>query len=535
MCDLILYNANVITMDPFLPRAELIAVRDGRILAVADDSVQASLKGKGTQRIDCAGGTLLPGFIDAHCHLHAYAESLVSLDLSRRGNVRSIADIQRLIRGCSGTRAPGEWIRGKAYSEFDLAERRHPNRWDLDAAAPLNPVKLSHRSGHSHVLNSLALRHVGITAETGDPPGGFIDREPETGEPTGILHGMGGYLADKIPPLDGGELDRGVALANERILSCGITSVQDASSVNNRRRWKELERWKELGIFRPRVTMMAGVDERAALTRGFFMSRLDAMELRTGGVKIIADRITGSLHPSREELNAIVEDVHKEGLQAVIHAVEESVIEAACHAVARALEAHPRPDHRHRVEHCSVCPAELLQKMARLGIAVVTQPAFLYYSGDRYLKTVSRGELAHLYPIGSFLRAGLRVGFGSDFPIADPNPLVGVHAAVNRISEGGDILNPGERIGLRDALRMYTAGAAEVNFEEGIKGCISPGKLADFVLLSDDPFSVEADRLQDIRVEMTVLGGRIVWEKGTVTGVPFIGDTGDCPLFRFSE
>lgn len=511
MCELILYNARVITMDPALPEAQLVAVGGGRILAVAGNSACEGLKKSGTQMIDCAGKTLLPGFIDSHCHVHAFAESLVSLNLSRRENVLSIADIQNRIRDCCGTQPPGTWIRGKAYSEFDIAENRHPNRWDLDAAAPFHPVKLTHRSGHAHVLNSLALKRTAITAESGDPPRGYIDRDLNTGEPTGILYGMGGYLADRIPSLDDEELARGVALVNERLLSCGVTSVQDASFVNDLGRWKQFEEWKTRSIFRPRVTMMMGAEEFARWERGRYASRIGETELRLGGVKIIADQVTGSLHPRREELHALVEAIHKAGFQAIIHAIEPPVIDAACDAVESALQRHPRQDARHRLEHCSICPPPLMKKLARLGIAIGAQPSFIYCSGDRYLKTVSRGDLEYLYPIGSLCRAGLLVGFGSDFPISDPNPLIGIYAAVNRVSEGGEILNQGEGIGAVDSLRMHTIGAAAVNFEEGVKGSISPGKLADLVLLGENPLGVETSRLKDIRVEMTMLDGRMVW------------------------
>ncbi len=217
------------------------------------------LKSKKTQILDCAGKTLLPGFIDAHCHVHAYAESLTSLNLSPRANIHSIPDIRDRIRALCQNLPPGTWIRGKAYNEFYLAEKRHPNRRDLDAAAPLHPVKLTHRSGHAHVLNSLALKMAAIDEETGDPPGGLIDRDL-SGLPTGILYGCGSYLAKKIPALEDEDLERGIGLVDQKLISYGITSIQDASSVNGPDSWRRFEKWKIKGILRPRVTMMAGVN-----------------------------------------------------------------------------------------------------------------------------------------------------------------------------------------------------------------------------------------------------------------------------------
>jgi hypothetical protein len=509
MCDLILVNANAITMDPARPAASLVAIQGGRIAAVSGGETLKRLRGPGTQIIDCAGKTLLPGFIDAHCHVQAYAESLVSLNLSPRESIRSISDIQDRIRDYCKGRPPGTWVRGKGYNEFYLAEGRHPDRRDLDAAAPLHPVKLTHRSGHAHVLNSLALEKAGIAAETGDPPGGFMDREPGTGEPTGILYGMGEFLSGKIPLVDDAEMERGLAHANARLLACGITSVQDASYTNDEFQRKRYESWKARGIFQPRVTMMLGFESFAK--NGWTASSVANPDFRLGGVKIILARVSGALHPCQEELNEKVSAIHAAGLQAILHAVEEPEIEAACNAVAHALHRQPRPDHRHRIEHCSVCPPHLLRRIADLGITVVTQPSFIYFSGDRYLKTVPEDQRAHLYAIGSMMKHGLRVGFSSDFPISDANPMVGIRAAVTRMTEEGKSVLPQERISFSEALLAYTCGAASANFEEQIKGSISKGKLADLVMLNEDPRTVDPTHIKDIRVVLTMIGGRIVW------------------------
>jgi hypothetical protein len=512
MHDLILLNGKVITMDPALPEARCVAIRGGRIVEVAF-AQPSSAMGKGIRTIDIGGRTVLPGFVDAHCHLAAFAESLVSLSLSPQEGVDSIATIQDRIRGFCEGRAPGTWVRGRGYNEFYLAEKRHPCRRDLDAAAPAHPVKLTHRSGHAHVLNSLALKLAGITAESGDPPGGMIDRAPDTGEPTGILYGMGGYLAQRIPPIDEQEIERGLAGVNERLLSCGITSVQDASAHNDLRQWKRFEGWKARGILGPRITMMMGLAGFGEWKRRPYSTRVGEDQLRLGGVKIVVDEVTGSLHPERKKLNRRVSEIHRAGLQAAIHAVEEPVIEAACDAIEYALRALPRPDHRHRIEHCSVCPPSLVSRLRGLGIAVSTQPAFVYYNGDQYLKTVPERQRQHLYPIGTMIKRGLLVAAGSDAPIADPNPLVGVCAANTRGTAKGASLLPKEGTTVFEALRMYTLSAAKAAFEEGLKGSMTPGKLADLVVLNADPQESGADRLKDVLVDMTIIGGEVVWER----------------------
>lgn len=509
MLDLIFYNANVITMDPALPSASLVAVRGERIAAVSDDKNIGHLRGPGTRVIDCAGRTMMPGFVDAHCHVLGYAESLVSINLSPRNGVRSVSDIQDRIRDFCKDLPPGTWVRGKGYNEFYLAEGRHPDRHDLDCAAPHHPVKLTHRSGHAHVLNSIALRLVGVADETGDPPEGFLDREPGTGEPTGILYGMGRYLSERIPPKDDAEIEKGLARASANLLACGLTSVQDASSTNNVERWNRYQSWKRRGLFLPRLTVMMGAEE--FLRRDSPSSTGEIPDLTRGGVKIVLGQVSGDLHPPKQELNEIVASIHMAGLQAVIHAVEEPEIEAACDAIEYAINKHGRPDPRHRIEHCSVCPPALLRRIADLGVTVVTQPSFLYFSGDRYLRTVPEDQREYLYAMGSMIRSGICVGFGSDFPVSDPNPMIGIQAAVTRLTEEGRSIFPDGRISASEALRAYTRDAAAANFEDDIKGSISAGKLADLVLLDNDPRTVGPVSIKDIRTIMTILGGRVVW------------------------
>jgi predicted amidohydrolase YtcJ len=204
---------------------------------------------------------------------------------------------------------------------------------------------------------------------------------------------------------------------------------------------------------------------------------------------------------------------HQAGLQACLHAVEESGVEAACSAIEYALQKFPKPDHRHRIEHCSVCPPSLAKKLAVLGITVVTQPSFIYYSGERYLRTVPADRLKYLYPIATLMKHGVSVAGSSDCPIAPPNPLMGIYAACSRMTETGEILLSEEKTTLQEALRMYGETAARTTFEEMLKGSISPGKLADLVLLNGDPTTAPINELKDMRVEMTILNGEIVWEK----------------------
>jgi predicted amidohydrolase YtcJ len=203
---------------------------------------------------------------------------------------------------------------------------------------------------------------------------------------------------------------------------------------------------------------------------------------------------------------------HQHGLHALIHAVEGKTIEAACNAIELALQKVPRSDHRHRIEHCSVCHPTVAKRIASLGITVVTQPSFIYYHGERYLRTVPESNLKYLYPIATLMKNGVRVAGSSDCPIVPANPMIGIYSALSRRAENGEFLLPGEGLSPLEALRMYTSYAAEATLEEKIKGSITPGKLADLVVLSDDPTGVSVDEIKDIRVEMTILDGEVVWD-----------------------
>jgi predicted amidohydrolase YtcJ len=511
--DLILHNASVITLDRTTPRATAVAVRGNRILdAGANDAIEP-LRGPKTEVIDCQGKTVLPGFNDAHCHPLALAASLMSVDC-RPPSVGSISDIQNLIRQQAARVKRGTWIRATGYNEFYLTEKRHPNRWDMDRAAPDHPVKLSHRTGHACVLNSLALRLLEISPETPEPPGGIIDRDLETGDPNGLLFEMNTYVERLIPPLSDEELGAGMRLANEQFISHGITSVQDATWSNSLKRWETLHRFKSRGELSPRLSMMIGIDELEELeaNESFDKSSMTP-ELRPGAVKIVLHTTTGSLVPRQEDLNQLVYKAHALGYQVALHADDQSTVEAAITALEHALSRIPRPGHRHRIEHCSVCSPRLMQRLKRINAVVVTQPPFVYYSGERYLATVPPDELRCLYPIGSLCASGLTVAGSSDTPVVSLNPLAGIYAAVTRTTEPGQSLLPEEGISSSEALKLYTLNAAYASFEENIKGSITGNKLADLVILNDDPTEVPPEEIRTIEVAMTVIDGKIVWQR----------------------
>ncbi len=510
--DLILKNTNVITLDAGQPTAELVAIKSDKILLVAGNKELEQVKGARTRVIDCQGKTVVPGFNDAHCHVLSFIRKLLSINLSPP-SVSSISDIKAAIRHRAQNTPPGKWLTGTDFNEFYLTEKRCPNRWDLDEAAPHHPVVLAHRSLHACVLNSPALSLAGITKETSEPPGGIIDRDPNTGEPNGILFEMLGYIREKVlPPLSEDELTEGIALANQYYLSYGITSLQEATVSNDLSRWQTFRRFKDTGKLKSRVYMMPGVEALNQFQQAGLAPGSSDSQLRLGGVKIIPSEATGHLEPPQPELNQLVFNAHQAGFQLAIHAIEESTVEAAITALEYAHSRLPQAGRRHRIEHCSECPPHLLKRLSKLRVVIVTQPPFLYYSGERYLATVPAEQLKWLYRIKSPLDSGLIVAASSDSPVVPNNPLVGIYAAVTRLAESGQQLLPEECISAKQALAMYTTNAAYASFEEAIKGSITQGKLADIVVLSSDPTRSPPEQIKDIKVEMTIIGGKVVWE-----------------------
>ena len=500
MTNLLFHNARVLTMEPARPYAGAVAARDGRIVAAGDETECASALGTGVERIDCGGGTLLPAFIDAHCHLLSYAASLRSVDCTA---ARSIADVQQAVGERASQTPPGAWVRAFGYEETSLAEGRHPNRRDLDAAAPGHPVRLVHRSGHASVLNSPALRLAGIDSASEEPPGGAIDRELPSGEPSGLLLEMERAIDGATPPLGYEELAASVAEASRRFLRAGAGCVQDASPTNGRAEWALFERLISEDALPLDVVLMEGIEHLSELPESAAGGRL-----RRGPIKIMLHELGDGLSPDEGELARMIAEAHRAGRQVAVHAVEERAVAAAAAAIEAALRARPRPAHRHRIEHCGLLPPGLAQRLAELGIVVVSQPSFVAERGDRYLRLVPEEQQTRLYAFRTLGEAGVALAAGSDAPVTAPAPLASVAAAVERRSAAGAAVAPEQAVDRETALRWWTAGAAHAAFLEGERGALRAGLRADLALLPGDALDASPEELRSMRVAGLWLAGR---------------------------
>ncbi len=503
---IVLVNGNVLTLNGTQPFADTVLIRRGRIGWVGERRNLSDAALAAAEVINCGGRTVVPGFIDAHCHIYAYAANLEAVDCSPSA-VADIDDILHEIRQVAKVTPRGDWIRATGYSEFDLREKRHPTRFDLDRASPHHPVRLNHRSGHACVLNSLAFERVGIGAGTEEPPGGTIARAIEDGEPNGLLLEMADWLDGRIPRIDEGRLCEVVSQASRIFLSQGVTCVVDATPSNSVDRWKSLRRMRKGGNLIPSLHLMPAVGRiDDFLNAGLRFGEGDGIA-SIGQVKIVITQSGGRLYPRTDELNSLVESAHSYGFPVAIHAVEADAVTAA----AEALDANRVPTLRDRIEHASECPPSTLDALLRASPVVVSQPRFIRDSGLRYLKELGT-DSRWLYRFKTFIGGGLTLAASSDAPASAPSPLAAMCAAITRQAESGEVVSAEERLTAVEALEMHTRSAAYSVCAEDMMGTIAVGKRADIAILSEDPTTIAPERLPDVGVTTTIVNGEIVWE-----------------------
>lgn len=501
MAGLLLLGGRVITMDPAHPLAEAVALRDGRIVAVGAEAECRQAVPSGARVLNVRGRTVVPGFVDAHIHLAAYAASLRAVDCSPAA-VGSIDEIVRRLREQASALPPGAWVRAAGYDETALAEGRHPTRWELDAASADRPIRLLHRSGHAAVLNSAGLALAGITIASEEPPGAVIDRRLSDGEPSGLLLEMNDVIARAVPPLPRAELVAGLCEASARLVRAGVTAVQDMSHTNGGDADGFLHALAAESEFAPRLLPVA---------EGWDAGRGAHPDGGWRPVKVMVREAAGRPRPDSRELAAVIAACARVGRQVAVHAIEERTVEAVVSAFERAGSAARIETLRHRIEHAAVCPPDLARRIAHLGLTVVSNPGFLWYGGDRYLRRVPPADLPYLYAAGELHDAGVRMAAGSDAPVEPPDPLTAIRAAVDRRTASGMRL-PGRGLAPHAALALWTVGAAAAAHSEQAVGRVAPGMGAGLVVLTAEPGA------DGVAVEMTIVDGTVRWERDGADG-----------------
>ncbi len=524
--DLILHHGKIITIDPNLPAAQAVAIAEGRFFAVGPNDKVLALAGAKTKKIDLEGKTVVPGFIDAHSHpAVAGRMHLRQVDC----DLRSIRAIQDAIHQRATKTPPGDWVLGFKYDDTKTSDGRPLTIADLDVAAPNHPVLISHRGGHTAYANSLAFKKAGVSAATPDPPGGKLDRDPTSKEPTGRVAERAVDLFDRLIPETTSREDyrEGVKLISRMLSRVGITSVHDAyGSHEDLRAYQDARDAGELSV---RVYCLIGYREidrmlEAGLRTGFGDEwvRVGAMKMTADGS--ISERTARLSEPyigrpneygievmSEEELYQTARKAHLADWQIGVHANGDIAIDTVLRVYERLQRERPRPDPRFRLEHCTVVNDALVQRIKKLGAIPTPFATYVYYHGEK-MREYGAERLNHMFALRSFLDAGIPVAPGSDYPPGPFEPMMALQSAVTRTDMKGTVWGPEQRITVPEALRVQTINGAHASFEEEEKGSIEAGKYADLVVLGRDPLKEDPATLIQIPVERTMVGGRWVFE-----------------------
>jgi predicted amidohydrolase YtcJ len=530
IADIVFDNGKIWTVDKGRPTAEAVAVLNGRILAVASSPEVRKYTGDRTTVIDLKGRTMLPGFIDDHTHFMTGGFQLQNVDLR---HAKSKQEFARLIKE-RAEQHPGRWITGGDWDHDNWPGGDLPTKEMIDGFTPSTPVFVNRYDGHMALANSFAMKLAGITKQTPDPSGGTIVRDSKTGEPTGVLKDEAMNLVyQHIPDPSEEEMLEAARLALAEARKNGITSIQDVSSTSDVRVYQILKRRGELTArFHCRLPL-AQWEELAGT--GMMVPFGDEW-IRLGSLKAFADGSLGSStalffepYVSDPSTRGLAMDVvtdgrlekwalgaDKAGLQLSIHAIGDSANSLILDLFEKIVKTNPSWDRRFRIEHAQHIRPKDFQRFAKLGVIASAQPYHAIDDGRWAEKRIGYERCKTTYAFRTFLDNGVKLCFGSDWTVAPLNALLGIYAAVTRRTTDGKNPNgwfPEQKISVQEAIEAYTINNAYAVFEEKEKGSISVGKLADFVVLSDDLLSVDPVSIETIQVEMTVLGGKVVYRR----------------------
>ena len=546
--DIVLTGGTVITIAASDRVAQAVAIRGDKIIAVGSNAEIQRLAGQNTQRIDLRGRTVTPGLLDAHNHFaNSGASRLFVLDLSYP-NVKSIADVQALVRAQVPKLAAGAWIEGSGWDEGKFSERRLITAHDLDAAAPNNPVYLTNTTGHYGVANSAALRMAGVTRETRDPPNGTIDRAPD-GTPTGVLkESAQGLVRRLVPGRSTAQVEQGMReLAKAFNAEC-MTGLKDTGISPGV--WESYHRVladsaltvRVFALWRSPNGIAAAqrlIDERGATTKPYASTGDD--RIIAGGVKLYADgsggartawlyddwnsNFTGTDAGNRgypagnpDTLRALIKLYHNAGLHVSVHSIGDRAIDWVIDSYAQALRDTPTKGLRHGIIHSNIPSDHALDEMARLEReydAAYPEPSatFHWWIGDNYGGNFGPARSKRLNPFATYLKKGIIWANSSDFNVTPFAARYGIWASVARetlLGQFGDPFGRSEAVDVHTALKAQTLWAARQMFLEKKIGSIEPGKYADLAVWDRDFYTVPTAQLKDAKCEMTVFNGKVV-------------------------
>ncbi len=538
--DLIIYGASILTMDADKPRAEAVALKGAKIAAVGSSEEILRLRCEQTVLIDAGGRSVLPGFNDSHLHLYGYAKTKSMVELS---DLKGIDELEIKLKNHIRGQKPdeGAWVIGRGWDQTPYREGRMPDRHDLDRVSTAHPIMLTRKCGHVCVLNTAALTAAAIFERPPLVAGGLVELGAD-GKPTGILKENAMELA--IPPspaVTGAAVKALITAAARDFVQAGLTSVQTddlgAFPGEPAELFKAYLKLAEEGRLPLRVNeqmLLAQADKlRQVMTLGY-TTGYGSDFFKIGPLKLLTDGSFGGRSAllsepyadepgnrgialfDREQLKQLVSLAHQAGMQVAAHAIGDRAVCDVLDIYREVQREHPRQDPRFRVIHAAMTPPELLDKFERQGILADVQPCFVPSDLPFIESRLGVKRAASAYRFRDFLNRGVNIGGSSDCPVEDYRPLMGIHAAVNRQGFDGKPKEgwmPGQKLTVHEAIYMYTMGSAYNAFEEGIKGSVTAGKLADLVLLSDNIEKVSPERIKDLTVEKTIIGGKAAYSR----------------------
>ena len=529
--DLIMTNARVWTVDKTHPTAQAVAILGQRIVAVGSNSDVEAWHGKNTRVIDAGGKLLLPGFNDSHVHFVSGGMQLASVELN---DATSAQEFARRIGEQAKRTAKGEWVRGGNWDETKWTPPQMPSKELIDPLTPDTPVFVERYDGHMALANSIALRLAGVTAQTPDPPGGTIVRDAK-GNPTGALKDAAmDAVYNVIPQLSHQQRLQAARRALALAASLGVTSVQDMNpDYGDIAAYSELLQRGELTTRIYAAPLIPQVDDQIKIG---IRHAFGGPYLRLGALKAYADGSLGSatayffepftnqpdnhglLSDGMQPLSLMRDRMMRAdaaGLQLCTHAIGDQGISIILDLYTEIVKAHGEADRRFRIEHAQHMAAKDFDRFAQLHVIASMQPYHAIDDGRWAESRIGHDRASRTYAFRTFLDHGVRLAFGTDWSVAPLNPMFGVYAAVTRATLDGKNPNgwfPEQKLTVTEAVEAYTMGSAYAEFQEDEKGSITPGKLADLVVLSDDIFNIAPEKIRDVKVVNTIVGGQIVFD-----------------------
>ena len=523
--DLILVNGRVLTQDAALPRAQAFAVKAGRFSAVGTNAEIRNLATSATRVMDAANMTVLPGFMDCHCH-----PSGVNELYEVNANLRSVREIQEALRKKLATTQPGFWINGYMFDDTKLSDGPL-TRAALDAVSTNHPIGVHHRGGHTSWYNSKAFELANVTKATPDPSDGrfFRDANGElTGRVAELARGVvnrGGQRERHTPEQQRERARQGMMHISKLFAATGLTTVHDAGAGAGTIRAYEDAR--AAGELRHRAYMMIRGAYEQLRDAGVYTGFGDEW-IRVGGRKVTADgsasertmRMStpyvgtndyGIATMTQEQIHEAVDDAHRNNWQIGVHANGDVTIDMTLNAFERALKQWPHPDRRHRIEHCTLVNPDLVRRIKATGSIPTPFWTYVYYHGEKWAE-YGEEKTRNMFPHRSFLDAGITVPGASDYGPGPFEPLMAIQSMVTRADYKGRVWGANQKVTVDEAIRIATVNGAYASYEEKTKGKIMAGMLADFVILEKDPHDVPPETIKDIRVARTVAGGRTTYE-----------------------